>query len=71
MPRTVKLLPKRLPVGSKYVLESCGPFVRRNVELPNGRKVPLPKRRPCPAPMRAPGLVSSTIRDDRGNNLKR
>jgi hypothetical protein len=38
-------LPKRLPVGTKYVVESCGEFVRRFVELPNGKKIPLPNRK--------------------------
>jgi hypothetical protein len=43
------VLPKRLPEGTKYVVESAGQFVRRFVELPNGRKIPLPTRRaqPC------------------------
>jgi hypothetical protein len=48
MPQTATRLPKRFPVGSKYVLESCGPFVRRYVEFPDGRKVPLPKRKVLP-----------------------
>lgn len=38
-------LPKRLPEGAKYVVESCGDFVRRFVELPNGKKIPLPNRK--------------------------
>jgi hypothetical protein len=42
-------LPKRLPEGTKYVVESAGHFVRRFVELPNGRKIPLSTRKaqPC------------------------
>jgi hypothetical protein len=42
-------LSKRLPEGTKYVVESAGQFVRRFVELPNGRKIPLSTRkaRPC------------------------
>jgi hypothetical protein len=48
MPQTATRLPKRFPVGSKYVLESCGPLVRRYVEFPDGRKVPLPKRKALP-----------------------
>ena len=38
-------LPKRLPVGTKYVVESCGEFVRRFVELPNGDIIDLPTRK--------------------------
>ena len=35
----------RAPIGTKYVLEACGPYVRRYVEFPDGRKVTLPKRK--------------------------
>ena len=45
MARTSKSLPKQFPVGSKYVVESCGPVVRRYVEFPDGHKVTLPERR--------------------------
>ena len=38
-------LPKRLPVGTKYVVESAGAFVRRFVELPSGEKISLPTRK--------------------------
>ena len=38
-------LPARFPVGSKYVLESSGPFVRRYIEFPNGRRVQIPTRK--------------------------
>ena len=38
-------LPTRVPVGTKYILEASGSFVRRHVELPNGRKVALAKRK--------------------------
>jgi hypothetical protein len=41
-------LPVCFPVGSKYVLEACGPFVRRYVEFPNGRRVKLAKRKALP-----------------------
>ena len=42
-------LPSRLPVGSKYILESRGTMkgsmlVNRYVELPNGRRVELVAR---------------------------
>jgi hypothetical protein len=43
--RTEFRLPKHLPEGTKYVVESCGPFVRRFVELPNGNRIPLPTRK--------------------------
>jgi hypothetical protein len=36
-------LPRRLPVGTK--IESCGEFVRRFVELPNGARIPLRNRK--------------------------
>ena len=37
-------MPTHIPIGTKYVLESRGPFVRRYVEFPNGRKVQLETR---------------------------
>jgi len=38
-------LPARFPVGTKYVLECRGLFVRRYIEFPNGRRVQLPTRK--------------------------
>ncbi len=38
------LIPKRFPAGTKYVLEGCGPFVRRYIEFPNGRRIKLATR---------------------------
>jgi hypothetical protein len=38
-------LPKRFPVGTKYVLESRGAFVHRYVEFPDGRKARLGLRK--------------------------
>jgi hypothetical protein len=35
----------RVPVGTKYVLEARGPFLRRYIEFPGGRKVALAKRK--------------------------
>jgi hypothetical protein len=35
----------RFPAGTKYVLESCGPFVRRYVEFPNGSRIQLATRK--------------------------
>ena len=32
-------LPEHFPIGTKYVLEGCGPFVRRYIEFPNGRRI--------------------------------
>jgi hypothetical protein len=34
-----------VPVGRKYVVESCVEFVRRFVELPNGARIPLRNRK--------------------------
>jgi hypothetical protein len=42
---TVSRLPARFPTGTKYVLESRGPFVRRYIEFPNGRRVQLAGRK--------------------------
>ena len=38
-------LPRRLPEGTKYVVEIDGPHVRRFVELPDGKKIVLPSRK--------------------------
>ena len=38
-------LPRRLPEGTKYVVESDGSHVRRFVELSNGKKIVLPSRK--------------------------
>ena len=38
-------LPTRFPVGTKYVLERCGLFVRRYIEFPNGRRIQLATRK--------------------------
>jgi hypothetical protein len=42
---TLSRLPARFPTGTKYVLESRGPFVQRYIEFPNGRKVRLAHRK--------------------------
>ena len=34
-------LPARFPIGTKYVLESRGPVVRRYVEFPGGQRINL------------------------------
>jgi len=41
-------LPRRLPEGTKYVVESAGAYVRRFVELPGGKRIILPKRMAAP-----------------------
>jgi hypothetical protein len=38
-------LPARFPIGTKYVLEGSGRFVRRYIEFPNGRRVQLANRK--------------------------
>jgi|GEM_PF-1797533 len=38
-------MPKRIPIGTKYVPESRGPFVYRYIEFPNGRRVQLSIRK--------------------------
>jgi hypothetical protein len=38
-------VPKRVPVGTKYVVESNGLSVRRYIEFPNGRRVNLSARK--------------------------
>jgi len=45
MARISESLPKRFPVGTKYVVESRGPVVRRYVKFPDGHKVILAKRK--------------------------
>ena len=46
--RSSSRLPTRFPVGTKYVVEGRGLFVRRYVEFPNGRKVRLETRKALP-----------------------
>jgi hypothetical protein len=48
MARISERLPGRFPVGTKYVVESCGSVVRRYIEFPNGQKVILAKRMALP-----------------------
>jgi hypothetical protein len=38
-------LPKRVPVGTKYIVESNGLSVRRYIEFPDGRRVNLSARK--------------------------
>ena len=38
-------LPAHFPIGTKYVLEGGGRFVRRYIEFPNGRRVQLATRK--------------------------
>jgi hypothetical protein len=44
MARTSHRLPRRFPVGSKYVVENQGLVVSRYIEFPDGRRVVLAKR---------------------------
>jgi hypothetical protein len=44
MPRLPRL-PARVPIGTKYVVEGRGPFVRRYIEFPDGRRVHLATRK--------------------------
>jgi hypothetical protein len=44
MPGSMRV-PRRLPVGTKYVLENDGLLVRRFIEFPNGRKTHLARRK--------------------------
>jgi hypothetical protein len=52
-------LKRRFPVGTKYVIESCGPFVRRHVELPSGERIRLSPRKAstCTCAERQIGIV--------------
>jgi hypothetical protein len=43
--RSAYQLPKRIPSGTKYVLEGRGPLVRRYIEFPNGRRIELSPRK--------------------------
>jgi len=47
MPNTPSL-PTRYPIGTKYVLERYGRYVRRYIEYPDGRRVQLPSRKALP-----------------------
>lgn len=38
-------LPERFPIGTKYVLEGRGRYVRRYVEYPDGRRIQLATRK--------------------------
>lgn len=42
--RSSTRLPMRFPIGSKYVLEGRGPFVRRYIEFPDGCRIMLATR---------------------------
>ena len=48
-------LPERLPIGTKYVLEGRGPFVRRYIEFPNGHRIQLATRKAPHQEMTAAG----------------
>ena len=44
MPKLPRL-PARVPIGTKYVVEGRGRFVRRYIEFPDGRKIHLSTRK--------------------------
>jgi len=54
-------LPTQFPVGTKYVLESRGPVVRRYVEFPGGQRTNLEFRKAltctCAAAQQAVSIV--------------
>jgi hypothetical protein len=54
-------LPARFPIGTKYVLESRGPVVRRYVEFPDGQRINLEFRKAltctCAAAQQAVSIV--------------
>jgi hypothetical protein len=54
-------LPARFPIGTKYVLESRGPVVRRYVEFPGGQRINLEFRKAltctCAATQQAASIV--------------
>ena len=53
-----KALPRRFPVGAKYVVEGCGGgegslrVIARYIVLPSGRRINVPPDLPLPAPSR-------------------
>ena len=51
-------LPARFPVGTKYVLEGFGPFFRRYVEFPNGRRLQLATRKAMSCKCARPHQIS-------------
>jgi hypothetical protein len=64
MPRSSRL-PTRFPVGTKYVLEGRGQFVRRYLEFPNGHRMHLTTRKAlsckCPAQQEQISIVPEVL----------
>ncbi len=59
-------LPTRFPAGTKYVVEAHGRFVRRYVELPNGRILPVSTRKALPctcAVQRQTSIIPNELSD--------
>jgi hypothetical protein len=50
-------LPKRFPVGTKFVIEGKGKTYNRYLEFPDGTFFPLPAR-PVPAALRSKAPIS-------------
>lgn len=59
----VSHLPRRLPVGTKYVVESRGDFVHRFIELPDGARIPLRKRKSLTLRLHRAGESDAQIRE--------
>ncbi len=68
---TTARLPARCPVGTKYVLEGCGPFVHRYVEFPNGRKVQLEMREAQTCICAATGIVPGMDAEHAGSKTRK
>jgi len=62
-------LPKRFPVGTKFVIEGKGKVYSRYLEFPDGTFVPLPAR-PVPAELKPKALISRRQRARRRRNRK-
>jgi hypothetical protein len=53
-------LPKRFPVGTKFVIEGKGKVYSRHLEFPDGTFVPLPAR-PIPKELKAQAPISRRL----------
>jgi hypothetical protein len=63
--RPTDQLPKRIPAGSKYVLESQGGFVRRFIEMPAGRRLKLATRKAATCDCLSTSIVPMAAGDER------
>ena len=62
-------LPKRFPVGTKFVIEGKGKTYSRYLEFPDGTFFPLPARR-VPAELRSKAPISRRQSARRRRNRK-